>query len=298
MRIRAARADDERAVRAVCARIWGEYDYIPDVFREWVKDHRGRLWVAVEDGRVAAVAKLTLLGQNEAWLHALRVDPAYQRRGFARALVAHRLERARRLGARVARLGTHDDNTAVLRLMRHFGFRQVSRLSHYESRATGGARPRRATLAELPALWRLARTGDGLVHESYVVRRVTRRDLARAVRDGTAFVAGLPGAPGALAIVEPITRASRAAHGHGSRLRLRYLAGAPAPMRDLLRALRAEAGAARLSRAGFVAPSTIWATARRAGYRRRWRETMLIFERRLSASGTRARSTATRHTPR
>src|SRR5258708_32471739 len=71
-RSRAAQPKDKRAVRALCARIWGD-DYIPDLFDEWLRDRRGRFWVAVEDGRLIGIAKLTLIGDHEAWLHALRV---------------------------------------------------------------------------------------------------------------------------------------------------------------------------------------------------------------------------------
>src|SRR5437762_12437298 len=121
-RIRAAQPKDKRAVRALCARIWSD-DYIPDLFDEWVRDRRGRFWLAVDDGRVIGIAKLTLIGQHEAWLHALRVDPRHRRSGVGTALLAHRLERARRLGARVARLDTQEANTAVQRTMRRFGLR-------------------------------------------------------------------------------------------------------------------------------------------------------------------------------
>src|SRR5207237_6382720 len=115
-------------------RIWEE-DYILDVFEEWARDRRGGLWVAVDDGQIAGIAKLTLLGDHEAWLHALRVDPRHQRKGIGMALLAHRVERARRLGARVARLDTQEDNTAVQRMMRRQGFRLREIDAYFERRA-------------------------------------------------------------------------------------------------------------------------------------------------------------------
>ena len=39
---------------------------------------------ATIDGRPIGVAKLTLLGDHEAWLHGLRVHPRFRRRGAAR----------------------------------------------------------------------------------------------------------------------------------------------------------------------------------------------------------------------
>src|SRR2546429_166614 len=116
------------------ARLWSD-DYIPGVFDDWARDRRGGLWVALEDGEIVGIAKLTMLGDREAWLHALRVDPRRQRRGIGTALLAHRLERARRLGARVARLDTAEDNVAVHRLMRRFGFRLREVDAYFERRA-------------------------------------------------------------------------------------------------------------------------------------------------------------------
>ena len=112
MRIRAAQPGDRRAVRALCARIWSD-DYVPRAFDTWVRDREGRLWVATLDRQVIGIAKLTLSRDREAWLHGLRVDPRYRRRGVATALLHHRLERSRRLGARVARLDTAEDNIAA-----------------------------------------------------------------------------------------------------------------------------------------------------------------------------------------
>ena len=126
------------------ARIWS-HDYILDVFDDWARDRRGGLWVAVEDGEIVGIAKLTLLCDREAWLHALRVDPRRRRRGIGTALLAHRLERARGLGARVARLDTAEGNVAVHRLMRRFGFRRIGRFTLWMARARAGDAPRRVT---------------------------------------------------------------------------------------------------------------------------------------------------------
>ncbi len=281
MRIRAARDDDERRVRALCARIWKD-DYLPECFGAWVRDRRGRLWVAVEDGRVVGVAKLTLLGDRECWLHALRVDPAYRRRGVATALLEHRLARARRLGARVARLDTSEDNVAVLRLMRRYGFRRVERATSYGATAAAVDPPRRARMAELDALWSLGR--GRLLQEDYAWRGLARSDVARAIRLGRCFVFDGRAGPAALAIAE-VQGAARGAHGHRSRLRVRLLAGSAGAMRALLSSLRGEARRSRVERATVLPPAPLWRTVRAAGYRRRWREAILVFERRLEDPG-------------
>lgn len=275
MRIRAAQPGDRRAVRALCARIWSD-DYVPEVFDAWVRDRKGRFWVAIEDRRVIGIAKLTLSGDREAWLHALRVDPRYQRRGVATALLRHRLERARRLGARVARLDTAEDNIAVHRLMRRFGFHRIARVGVYSAPAATGERPRLATRREVARVWALLRARRAMLHEAHFVRSVGRDDVVRAVREGGCYVIGPPGSLSAVAIVRQVRD-----RGRPSRLVAEVLAGTPAGTRGLLRGLRAEARARRLERVGIAAPETQWPAVRDAGYRRRWPETMFVFERRL-----------------
>ncbi|HTJ61760.1 MAG TPA: GNAT family N-acetyltransferase [Candidatus Saccharimonadales bacterium] len=275
MRIRAAQPGDRRAVRALCARIWSD-DYVPLVFDAWVRDRKGRFWVATEGRRVVGIAKLTLSERREAWLHALRVDPRYRRRGVATALLQHRLERARRLGARVARLDTAEDNVAVHRLMRRFGFRRIARVCHYSAQASTGGRPRRAARREVAAVWRLLRERRAMLYEAHFARRVVRDDVVGAIRDGRCLVIGPPGSVSGAALVRPVRDRE-----HGSRLLAEAVAGTGPGLRHLLRAVRAEAEAQGLARAGIAAPEALWRIARDAGYGRRWPETMFVFERQL-----------------
>ena len=256
-------------------RLWSD-DYILGVFDDWVRDRRGRLWVAVEDGRVVAVAKLTVMPSREAWLHALRVDPDHQRRGIGTALLEHRLARAKRLGARVARLDTAEDNVAVHRLMRRYGFRRIAAFTVYGGSPKRSEPPRHLRASEVDAAWRLAR--GNLFHEDYVTRMVARSDIGRAVRAGHAFAVGDVGRPRAVAIVErhpPDRWFGR------SQLRMRVIAGTRPATGVLLVALRGEARASRAGRITFEAPVAQWTAAQAGGYRRRWNDSMHVFEKRL-----------------
>ena len=252
------------------ARLWS-HDYILDVFDEWARDRRGGLWVAVEDDAIVGIAKLTLLGDREAWFHALRVAPRYQRRGIATALLAHRLERARRLGARTFRLDTAEDNVAVHRLMRRFGFRRIGKFTFLVARARAGDPPRRATRHEIATMMRLLERGDRLIHLPYTERRLTKADVTRATRDGDCLTSG-----GAAAIVDAWRRGSPP-----KRLAIYAIGGSSSSVRELLTELRAEARRRGLAQVTWAAPDRWWDAARDAGYRRRWDETMHIFERKL-----------------
>ncbi|OLC53275.1 MAG: hypothetical protein AUH85_14555 [Chloroflexi bacterium 13_1_40CM_4_68_4] len=268
--VRRARPADKRAVNEICRHIWSGNDYVPEVFDEWVGDRRGGLWLATLDDRPVGVAKLTLLGDREAWLHGLRVHPRFRGRGVARALITHRLARAKALGARVARLDTTDDNFPIHRLMRQLGFRRAGRFSAWAGDAQNGEPPRRATARDIPRLWRLARDSDGLLNEMFVQRRIGEADLKRDVRAGRCFV-DTADRPTAMAIVEP----------YQNRLRTRHLAGKGRALRQLLRALRAEAKRRNKRSIRVNASSIRWPDLRAAGYRSVWSDSMLLFEKRL-----------------
>ncbi len=274
--LRRAIPSDRDAVNEIC----GAGDYLPDVFDKWVRDRRGGLWVATIRDRAVGVAKLTLLGDREAWLHGLRVHPRYRRRGVARALLAHRLERASRIGARVARLDTSEDNAAVRRLMRRSGFRQVGRFTFWQAPASSGPPPRPAGASQIAVLARVALAADGMLHERYVRRALARADLARAVGRGRCLVAGPAGRPTALAIVDPTPWPFGKVRGPAiPRLRVLHLSGSGPGLRELLAALPAEAHRRGLEDVAFTAAARYWAALRAERYRRPWTgSAMLVYE--------------------
>lgn len=200
----------------------------------------------------------------------LRVAPRWRRRGVGRALIAFRLDRAKQLGARSARLDTADDNVAVRRLMRTFEFKEVDRYTFWGAPARTGARPRVAGARELRALVRLAGR-RALLHDERAKRALTREDLVRAIAQRRCLVAGPLGHPRAMALIQSA----------GERLSVAHLAGTTAPLTELLGGLPAEAKRRGREHVGIVALRRHWAALRRAGYRRRWSGTLLLFEKRL-----------------
>ncbi len=268
--IRRARPSDKRAILDITRTIWGGNDYVPEVFNAWLKDRRGGLWLALAGERPVGIAKLSLVGDREACLLTLRVAPRWRRRGVARALLAFRLERARRLGARVARLDTADDNVAVHRLMRRFGFRRVDRYGFWSAPARPGTRPRAANVRELAAVRRLVGRAP-IFYGEWQRRALNIADIARAIRDHRCLVAGPPGVPRAFAMVE----------SHQERLQVVYLAGRGEALIEVLRLLPAEARRRRRERVSIGASPRHWVALRRAGYRRPWSGSMFLFEKPL-----------------
>lgn len=131
--IRPARPDDRDAVLAFCASIWDGDDYIPFVWNQWLNDETGFFLVAAAGGRPVGIVHLRMMGQEEAWLEGIRVDPTMRRQGIGRALVSRALVAGRERGAEVARLMTSSANTASQQLIARFGFSHVAEVAHYQA---------------------------------------------------------------------------------------------------------------------------------------------------------------------
>jgi GNAT superfamily N-acetyltransferase len=111
---RPARPDDRPAMERICAHTWDWGDYVPEVWDDWLAQGGGMGVIVGElAGRVVALSKITFQTPDQVWLGAMRVDPDYRRRGIAGRFLDYSLAHAQAQGARVARLGTGDDNRPV-----------------------------------------------------------------------------------------------------------------------------------------------------------------------------------------
>ena len=268
--LRPVRAEDKPRVLEFTAHTWGEddSDYIKDVFDDWLADRKGQ-FVAVElDGQVAAIAKLTDLGEGELWLEGLRVDPAHRQKGIGEALHAYNVELARSYGGRVLRYATGQDNIASQTLGARSGFRHISSYRwHMAEALTDFTPPDRLTQADWPALraWLdspLLRSARGLYPRLWKWGALSESRLSRHLDAGRVF--GLRGEGGlhAWSIGEVIEDWEEAQMHHldGSDL---------ASMVELARSMRrlaADAGRAKIEMAALD-PSPVIDALREAGYR-------------------------------
>jgi len=92
-----------------------------------------------EEERIAGYAG-TAFGDNEAWINNIAVDPAYRRRGVARALMDDLLARARAGGAKSVFLEVAVDNVPAQRLYDAYGFVGLGvRKNYYQHTGTDAA---------------------------------------------------------------------------------------------------------------------------------------------------------------
>jgi len=150
---RPLRADDKPRILELTAHTWDDGDYIHEVFDDWLADPKGQFVAAVLDGQVTAIGKLTDLGDGELWLEGLRVDPAHRGKGIGDALHHHQLEAAHRIGGRVLRYATGQDNRASQRLGERTAFHYAASYRWLTAGASPDfAPPEALAVSDWPAL--------------------------------------------------------------------------------------------------------------------------------------------------
>ena len=268
--IRRARPSDKRDVLAAVRTLWGGHDRIPDLFDAWATHRTGPFFVAESAGRVVGMGKLTVVSPTEAWLEGGRVAPRWRRKGIATALIAHRIDYARRRGFRVLRFSTTSDNTPIHRAARTFGFTRIAALARHEAPAMHGSAPARASRTRsgtvLRRLGPLVQRGHG-----WEWREITSRDVRSAVARGRVFVSD-----------SRVAAAAMLGDPYDGSLMVVAFGGRAGPLSQLLLALRAEAQRRGLDDVSlYVSDASARRAAHAVGYRRPWSGETFLFEKRL-----------------
>lgn len=99
--------------------IWGEHDYIPHVWRRWMKE--GEFLAIYDNEKPIAIWHIKWLGDT-AWFEGMRVKPEYQGRGLAKKANIYSLDLARQKGCRRAMLITMKDNLPAQKSLESIGF--------------------------------------------------------------------------------------------------------------------------------------------------------------------------------
>lgn len=157
--VRRARASDKDVVLSFASQTWDGWDYIPQVWDDWLTAEDGVLLVATTQAhdRPIAVTRLAILSHDEGWLEGIRVDPALRGRGVATNLQIAELAWAQAHDLRVLRYLTGQGNEGSIKLGAHHGFALIGdRRFHGRSGADGdgpsdAGRDRPAALEALQA---------------------------------------------------------------------------------------------------------------------------------------------------
>lgn len=123
IKIRPATMEDKEAVLHISNSAWNddeEFDYIANIFDQWVTNGKGDFVVAEYDGKLAGCARLTRLTPQDAWLEGLRVGLEYQGKGIGKALNQYFI--AQHTNYKTMRLSTFIENKASIHIMERKGF--------------------------------------------------------------------------------------------------------------------------------------------------------------------------------
>ncbi len=204
MRVRPARLDDREPVAAFTTGTFEWGDYVPDRFEGWLGAEDSTVLVATDGSDVPiGLARVVLMSDREAWIHAARVHPEHRRQGVGSAINEELCAWASSHGALVARLMTEDWNEAAQGQVAGSGYRRVSTWSwpmrdlsvgRIDPVTNGGRRvPGEEQLAsgsraEIDPAWiawsssELASAGRGLFPIGWTFRRMTIDDVHSASR--------------------------------------------------------------------------------------------------------------------
>jgi ribosomal protein S18 acetylase RimI-like enzyme len=290
--VRPAREADREAVFAFCARTWEDGDYIPEVWEAWLGDARGTLLVGTLSEHPVALAHVRMVGEDEAWIEGVRVDPTLRRQGIGRVLISRMLVAARERGATVARLFTDSDNLASQGLFTRFGFTRVAELVGYRGALlpTGEhaelASLTRPTEDDFERIWAwleqstLAPFNGGLEIVRWMARAVTEPRLRRYLAEGRVVTVEAYEMIQALAIAVP---EELEVAEQPTLLMVRYCDGLADGIGRLAQALRREAAERSLGGVRLWLPDQLILRDAMdgAGYERRSDHTMLIYAREL-----------------
>ena len=162
IQLRAGRLDDLPVVAAFTQNTFEWGDYITRAWERWVNSERGDLLVAEIGGVLVGTIHVRYLGQREAWLEGLRVQPASRQQGVATTLMQAVHARARKKHCRIIRLETADRNTNARRIFERVGYAQRAQYATFEAKTGAGeiARVRAAKLSDAETcaqIWQTSR---------------------------------------------------------------------------------------------------------------------------------------------
>ncbi len=130
-RIRALHISDHDDVRDLCMGLWGERDYIPDQFPQWIQSQYMLPFGVFRNNRLEAIGALQVTPENQkAWIKGLRVKFESQRKGLGFRITEHLMNYARQVGVKTLRYGTSTRNKASMGLAEKLGFRLVNSVSY------------------------------------------------------------------------------------------------------------------------------------------------------------------------
>jgi GNAT superfamily N-acetyltransferase len=234
--IRPVRPADRDRVFELTRDVWNGHDYIPRVFDEWVSEAGAEFQAVEADGEVVGLQRIRPYAPGLVWYEGLRVATTHRRRGIARSMLQSAIDEAREQGFKEMRLAT--GNADAVPLFESAGFKRLVDVRWWKGlRVEGGDPARIPDPKEAERLWSAVGQSQGLeLYHGVSADFDGARDLGPPELARLASIGMLRAAPGGRAV-------AALREGWGRNLRVAFVAGRGAALRDLLLALRYEADA-------------------------------------------------------
>ena len=234
--IRPVRAADRERIVELTRDVWDGHDYIPRVFDEWVSEAGAEFQAVEVDGEVVGLQRMRPYAPGLVWYEGLRVASTHRRRGIARSMLQSAIDEAREQGFNEMRLAT--GNADAVPLFESAGFKRLVDVRWWKGlRVEGGDPARIPDPKEAERLWSAVAQSQGLeLYHGVSADFDGARDLGAPELARLASIGMLRAAAGGRAV-------AALREGWGRNLRVAFVAGRGAALRDLLLALRYEADA-------------------------------------------------------
>ncbi|MFP4609325.1 MAG: GNAT family N-acetyltransferase, partial [Candidatus Aenigmatarchaeota archaeon] len=122
LKIEEVKRSDRKEVESLSEGIWDGWDYIPEVFDEWIED--GGFLCGKKNGNMITLGKHTRQSEDVLWLEGLRVHPEYQEQGYGRKMIEGQLYHIKEnLDYEVLRFLTTGDKSPVRKVAEELGFK-------------------------------------------------------------------------------------------------------------------------------------------------------------------------------
>jgi GNAT superfamily N-acetyltransferase len=239
-------ADRERVIE-ITRDVWDGRDYINRVFDDWIVDAGAAFQAAEVDDVVVGVQRQRPYAPGLIWYEGLRVASTHRRQGIARAMLGSAIAEAREQGFVEMRLAT--GNPDAVKLFESEGFRRIVDVRWWRGlRVEGGEPARMPEPAEAKKLWPFVAGSPGIgLYGGVTVDFHGARDLSAEELERLAGTGMLRVGPGGRAV-------AGLRESSGPSVAVAFIAGAGAPLRELLMALRFEADADGLDHATVGLP--------------------------------------------
>ncbi len=175
----------------------GGHDYIPGIWDDWIRDKKGKIFVAVAGGRQVGMNRIRFLPERIGWLEGARIHPGFRGKGLASLLGKSSMEFGVARGMHTFRLTSGTKNKSARKQVAKMGFREKVRFEVYEvTRATlrGKTPAWKVRSSDLDATWKFFRSapefksGMGVYWDAFVARTLNKENLTTLIGDGRVFV--------------------------------------------------------------------------------------------------------------